>query len=66
MGSDFLFARPSFIGGMAKIFDFGGNLRVYNASPTPEMADAKAITEDWKALHSDFMAAIHKLEQAKR
>ena len=63
MSSDFLFARPSFIGGMAHIFDFGGFLREYNKSPTAEAADARAFFEDWKALRDDLLSAIKQIEK---
>jgi hypothetical protein len=62
MSSDFLFARPSFIGGMARIFDFGGTLRVYNESATGELADARAFFEDWKALRDDLLAAVKQAQ----
>ena len=35
----FLCARPSFVEGMARILDFGGNLDQYNQSITPAQAD---------------------------
>jgi hypothetical protein len=37
--SDFLFARPTFVGGIARILDFWGTLKVYNISPSAELAD---------------------------
>lgn len=56
--SDFLFARPSFMGGMARILDFGGTLKEYNTSPNEQMADAKALSEDWKAVGDDLRSAL--------
>ena len=44
--TDFLFARPSFLEGTARILDFGNVLNTYNCSPTPELADYfKALVE---------------------
>jgi len=33
--TDLLYARPSFLEGMARVADIGGTLQVYNESPTP-------------------------------
>jgi hypothetical protein len=34
-----LMAEPSFIEGVSRIFDFAGNMTVYNESDSPEEAD---------------------------
>ncbi len=59
--SDFLFARPSFIEGVGRIFDLAGSLNTYNSSRTPEEADSRAIYEDWKALGHDVQVALDQL-----
>ena len=56
--SFFLFARPSFIGGAARLFDFAGMLNTYNISASGELADARAFQEDWKAIGDDMRAAL--------
>lgn len=56
--SDFLFAKPSFWGGMSRLFDFGGTLNSYNISPTGEIADARAFYEDWKAIGDDMRSTL--------
>ena len=56
--SFFLFARSSFIGGAARLFDFAGTLNVYNTSATGELADTRAFQEDWKAVGDDMRAAL--------
>jgi hypothetical protein len=56
--TDFLFARPSFFEGMARIIDFGGTLTVFNTSRTPEEADARAMFEDWRAVGNDLRLAV--------
>jgi hypothetical protein len=43
----FLYARPSFLEGLARIFDFGGTLNEYNQSLTPKQADFLALRADW-------------------
>ena len=42
-----LFARPSFLEGMARILDFGNTLSEYNCAPSWNQADALAIESDW-------------------
>ena len=58
--SDFLFARPSFIGGVARIFDLGGTLKTYNYSLSEEEADLRAISEDWKAVGNTLRRALEE------
>lgn len=53
-----LFARPSFIEGMARALDMGGTLNEYNTSLTGEEADAIAIWSDWAAVGQDMYAVI--------
>ncbi|MBW1999258.1 MAG: hypothetical protein JRJ29_15025 [Deltaproteobacteria bacterium] len=57
---DFLFARPSFLGGMAKVLDLAGTLNEYNYSPNENLADARALHLDWEAVRLDLMTAIEK------
>lgn len=61
----FLFARPSFIGGVARLFDLTGTLNTYNISATGELADTRAFQEDWKAIGDDMRAVLaeYKKEQ---
>ena len=65
--SDFLFAKPSFVEGIARIIDIGGTLQVDNQSATPEEADAQALSNDWKAVGNDIKSAmdIHNKNQSK-
>jgi hypothetical protein len=55
----FLFARPSFTEGLARVLDVGGTLNVYNTSPTPERADYRAIKADWLATGNDIWNAFN-------
>lgn len=61
----FLFARPSFIGGVARLFDFGGTLNSYNISATGELADARAFDQDWKAIGDDMRAVLAAYKKEK-
>ncbi len=46
--SGYLFARPSFLTGIARLLDLGGTLAEYNRAISPEQADALAIRADWQ------------------
>ena len=56
--TDLLFARPSFLEGMARIIDFGGTLVEFNRSPDGNSADSLAIASDWYAVGQDLRNAI--------
>ena len=60
MGSDYLFAQPSFVSGVARALDIGGTFDSYNYSKTPEDADHKAISLDWKLIGQDLWSAIDR------
>lgn len=61
--SSFLFAQPSFVEGVSRIFDFGCTLKDYNFSDSPEEADAIAMSNDWKAVYEDFESAFKIVEK---
>ena len=60
--SALLFATPSFIGGIAAVFDFGATLTNFNFSNTPEEADYKAISSDWYSVGDDIRGAMVEWE----
>ena len=65
MGTDFLYARPSFSGGMAAAMDLSGILvSEYNRSPTPLAADYRAIQSDWAMPGIDFLTAMEQFNEA--
>lgn len=51
--SSFLFAQPSFLEGIARIFDFSNSLPEYNFSDLVIEADSWAITNDWMSVYED-------------
>ena len=57
--SDFLYAGPSFFEGVARIFDMGGTLIVYNESDAPITADTRAIAMDWCVVGDDIRQAMN-------
>jgi hypothetical protein len=55
----FLFARPSFVEGVARILDLGGTLQEYNQSATGVEADHLALTMDMYAIGQDMRIALN-------
>jgi len=60
--SYYLFARPSFLEGVARVFDIGGVFDAYNESKTPVEADTKAMLHDWMMVGSDISHAFKEYE----
>lgn len=58
-----LFARPSFVEGIARILDFGGTLQAYNRSRSTRDADLNALRSDWRAIGSDIQRSMGEYEQ---
>ncbi len=56
--TDFLFVRPSFWRGVARLLDFRGTLDQYNISSSPEDADYRALRADWRAVGGDLRSAV--------
>lgn len=56
--SDILFARPSFIEGVARSVDLGGTLQEYNYSRNGEAADRRALSTDFRAIGRDIRQAF--------
>jgi hypothetical protein len=59
VSSDFLFAQPSFISGMARLLDMGGLFDSYNISDQP---DSVALFADWRVVGQDIQDAIVTFE----
>jgi hypothetical protein len=58
--SDFLFASPSFMTGIARSLDLGATLsgHSYNLSVGPIEADLRALLSDWNLVGHDLQSAI--------
>ena len=63
MHSDFLYAKPSFIEGMARVMDIGGTLNEYNAYEDP---DTIALLMDWLAVGQDMRRASAEYERTAK
>ena len=68
--SDFtcvLFARPSFIEGVARLIDIGSTINEYNTSVSPAAADLNALAADWNQVGADIrLAAMNELPVVDR
>lgn len=61
--TDYLFARPSFLEGLARLFDFRGTLNEYNTSSTTTDADVQALEMDMAVIGDDFRQALGLVQQ---
>ncbi|MBW1649828.1 MAG: hypothetical protein JRJ44_03960 [Deltaproteobacteria bacterium] len=62
-----LFAKPSFISGMASSIDLGATLSGYNYDALPpEIADRLAVISDWAAVGSDMFCALENYEEIEK
>jgi hypothetical protein len=62
--SDFLFARPSWLSGLARLVDIFGVFDSYNRSRTGEEADARAQYTDWCVVGHDLHVAYEEIRTA--
>lgn len=58
MSSDYLFARPSFLHGMARTLDLWASLDPYNWSRDGNAADARGMAADWGGMWADLSTAL--------
>lgn len=61
--TNILFNRPTFIDGIASIFNISGNYFEFNYSESGEEADRKAIESDWGVVGNDILEATGKLKK---
>lgn len=61
--SEYLYARPSFWEGIARLMDISGSLSVYNSALTPTEADNLALLSDWLVVGDDLRESITEFEQ---
>jgi len=59
-----LFARPTFLSGMASLMDLGSTLWIYHEAATPHQADSCSLASDWAAVADDLRAAIVSLNHS--
>lgn len=56
--TSYLYAVPTFVEGVARLFDFAGLMTEYNTTRSPEQADARAMTADVLAVLSDMRTVV--------
>jgi hypothetical protein len=61
--TDFLTPKSSYLTGAGSVMNLAGSYFVYNISPTPDMADRRAIFSDWAMIGQDLR---HVLEAEKQ
>ncbi|MCX6790964.1 MAG: hypothetical protein NTV62_02090 [Candidatus Gribaldobacteria bacterium] len=59
----YLFTRPSFSEGMARVLDIGGTIQTYNESTPSNKADTEALSRDWKMVGKDIKDSISVYER---
>ncbi len=62
--SDFLFARPSFVSGAARLLDLYCLYDLYNNSSTEREADYKAALSDWRVVGQDILIAMRQFDSS--
>jgi hypothetical protein len=61
--SDILFTQTGFLVGVGSAVSLGGNYYPYNFSPTPVIADIRALSADFQAVGEDMRIAMRSYEQ---
>lgn len=63
MRTDFLFAQPSLLIGVARLLDIWGLMDDYNHSQTEQEADARGLYSDWRITGEDLLRALQTAEE---
>jgi hypothetical protein len=66
VSTDFLFAQPSYLSGMARLIDLTGLFDTYNGSQDENHADMFAMFADWRMTGQDIGQAMEIIEQESR
>ena len=61
-----LFARPSFLEGAARVFDFANVLQSYRYDMTEHETDMSALSSDWMTVGDDIRHAISTYKRQPR
>jgi hypothetical protein len=56
--TDRLYAKSSYLFGLANLFNIAGNYCKYNYSKSPEEADLRALAADWEITAEDLQKAL--------
>jgi hypothetical protein len=64
-GATFLFADPSLLYGVARMFDFEGTFTNYNYSRNRPEADARALYYDWHTVGQTLDEAMSRFTETQ-
>lgn len=64
--TDLLYARPSFLEGLARVLDLGSTMQEYNRSITAQQANCRALRSDFCAVGQDMWQAWEQAERESR
>jgi hypothetical protein len=59
------FVDPSFLAGMASVFDLAGVNVDFNSVPSPALADFLALQYDWYKVGQDLYSAMNTFKQTE-
>ena len=63
---EFLYGRPSFLDGAARVLDLFGVFRRYNRPENDEQADALALYDDFRIVGLDLEDAMRRYESERQ
>lgn len=58
----FLYARPGFLDGVARLIDFGGTQNIYNNFIDGATADRSMLSLDWHTVVAELRDAVRRVE----
>ena len=66
--TDFLVSKNSFFSGMGRVLDIGSsrNKFSYNESKSSEIADKRALINDWNMVGQDMRGAMYAFETKEK
>ena len=63
---DFLYSRPSFLDGAARVLDLFGVFRRYDRPENEEQVDARALYDDFRIVGLDLEDAMRRYESERQ
>ena len=58
----YLFPPAGYLTGVASLLDISGTMVIFNVSPSPEIADSRAIAQDWYCVGDALRSALAQVE----
>ncbi len=63
--SDFLFSKPTFLGGMGSVLNIQGQYYDFNYSESEMGADHRALSNDWGMVGEDINSTLNECKRVK-